>query len=399
MNTIPFELPGFRIQAIDVHDQTLVIRAQSIAAKSCCPDCGTPSSRVHSSYTRSPRDVPCNGRAVQLVLGVRRFRCLNPYCPRTTFAERLPHLVPLRGQRTHRLTDVLREIAFALGGEAGQRIQVHLRMNWSSDTLLRITRATPLDAVRAPTVLGVDDWALRKAHIYGTILVDLCEQRPVDLLADREAETLAAWLRAHPGVQIISRDRASQYAEGARNGAPNAVQIADRWHLLKNLGDALQRMLDRQPKILREVAHAMHKQRNPPPQPALAAAPAPADRPLTYRQQQFQDVKTLLAQGYSQRQVARQLHLHRQTVARYATHDELPGHTAPQTTSKANGFLPYIQQRLNNQNCTLQQIFQELQLMGEALVPNRSAKKHPSGSPAPIVFTTSGDVAVSALGR
>ncbi|HRL13606.1 MAG TPA: transposase family protein, partial [Aggregatilineales bacterium] len=152
MNTIPFELPGFRIQAIDVHDQTLVIRAQSIATKSCCPDCGTPSSRVHSSYTRSPRDIPCNGRAVQLVLGVRRFRCLNAYCPRTTFAERLPHLVPLRGQRTHRLTNVLREIAFALGGEAGQRIQVHLRMNWSADTLLRITRATPLDAVRAPTV-------------------------------------------------------------------------------------------------------------------------------------------------------------------------------------------------------------------------------------------------------
>jgi transposase len=371
MNTIPFELPGFQIQAIIVHDQSLIIKAQSTAAQSCCPDCRTPSTRIHSYYTRSPRDLPCNGRAVQLVLGVRRFRCINEGCQRATFAERLPQLVRLHGQRTQRLTDTLREIGFALGGEAGERILTHLRMTWSADTLLRILRATPLNAMPTPTILGVDDWALRKGHIYGTILVDLIEHRPVDLLPDREAETLAAWLRAHPGVQVISRDRASNYAEGARHGAPGAVQVADRWHLLKNLGDALYRMLDRQPRILREVARAMHRRLNPSPEPSpesdpptSTAAPAPVDKPLTYRQHRFQQVKTLLAQGHSQRQVARQLHLHRQTVARYQAYDELPRHTAPQNTSKAAGFLPYIQQRLNDQDCTLKQLFHELQSMG-----------------------------------
>jgi transposase len=369
-NTIPFELPGFQIQAIEVYDQTLIIQAQSTATQRCCPDCGTFSSRVHSNYTRSPRDLPCNGRAIRLVLGVRRFRCLNARCQRATFAERLPQLVPLRGQRTQRLTETLREIAYEMGGEAGKRILTHLRMTWSADTLLRILRATPVDAFLTPTVLGVDDWAFRKGHVYGTILVDLLEHCPIDLLPDREAETLAAWLRAHPGVEIVSRDRASNYAEGAKQGAPDAVQVADRWHLLKNLGDALQRMLDRQPKQLRAVAKAVqathHPAQVPPesdPLPSTVVA-VPPEKPRTHRQQRFQEVKTLLAQGYSQRQVARQLHLHRRTVARYQAHDELPRHTAPQNTSKAFGFLPYVQQRLNDENYTLKQVFHEIQSMG-----------------------------------
>lgn len=369
-NTIPFELPGFQIHAIVRHDQTLIIQAQSSATQSCCPDCGTASSRVHSYYTRSPRDLPCNGRAIRLVLRVRRFRCLKAHCQRATFAERLPQLVPVRGQRTQRLTDTLRAVAFELGGEAGERILMHLRMTWSADTLLRILRATPLDAFPTPTVLGVDDWAQRKGHIYGTILVDLLEHCPVDLLPDREAETLAVWLRAHPGVEIISRDRASNYAEGAKQGAPNAIQVADRWHLLQNLGDALHRMLDRQPRLLREVARAVQATRHPAQEQSesdpltFGAASVLPEKPLTHRQQRFQEVKSLLAQGYSQRQVARQLHLHRQTVARYQAHDELPRHTAPQNTSKAIGFLPFIQQRLNDQNCTLKQIFHEIQAMG-----------------------------------
>jgi transposase len=243
-------------------------------------------------------------------------------------------------------------------------------MSWSADTLLRILRATALDVFPTPTVLGVDDWAQRKGHIYGTILVDLLEHCPVDLLPDREAETLAVWLRAHPGVQIISRDRASNYAEGARQGAPDAIQVADRWHLLQNLGDALHRMLDRQPKLLREVAKVVQATRHPAlEQPASdpltsEVASVLPEKPLTHRQHRFEQVKTLLVQGYSQRQVARQLHLHRQTVARYAAHDELPRHLAPQNMSKAAGFLPYIQQRLNDQTCTLQQVFHEIQAMG-----------------------------------
>jgi transposase len=163
------------------------------------------------------------------MLGVRRFRCLNTHCQRATFAERLPQLVPLRAQRTQRLTDTLRAVAFELGGEAGERILTHLRMTWSADTLLRILRATPLDAFPTPTVLGVDDWALRKGHIYGTILVDLLEHCPVDLLPDREAETLATWLRAHPGVQVISRDRASRLPTAGICSRTWAMRSTECW--------------------------------------------------------------------------------------------------------------------------------------------------------------------------
>jgi transposase len=194
---------------------------------------------------------------VRLRLRTRRHFCTNELCRQRVFCERLPNVVAAYGRRTVRLNDALTLIGFALGGEAGARTANSLGLIASGDTLLRRIRQFAVreaDVVTSPRIVGVDDWARRKGHSYGTLLVDLEGHRPLDLLPDRDAETLAEWLRAHPGVEIVTRDRAPAYAEGIRSGAPQAVQIADRWHLLKNMGETVEQWSDHHQSLIPEVA-------------------------------------------------------------------------------------------------------------------------------------------------
>jgi len=275
-----------------------------------------------------------------------------------TFCERLPAVVARYARKTARLTEALQLIGFALGGKAGARLAVQLGMTVTADTLLRRLRQAALTEQQTPRILGVDDWAFRRGRRYGTILVDLERRRPVDLLPDREAETLAAWLKAHPGIEIISRDRACAYADGAHAGAPNAIQVADRWHLLKNMGDTVQRVLDRKHAVLRQVAKS------------ITAAPVVVDNetacassesatPLTLPEQakqqsrarrlaRYNDVVMLWQQGVSLRAVARELHLSRTTVKRYVRAESFPekaGH-APRR-SIVDPFGEYLATRWN----------------------------------------------------
>jgi transposase len=187
--------------------------------------------RVHSRYRRTVRDLPCAGVPVVLKLGLRRFVCRNRWCPRRIFCERLPRLAHPRGRFTLRLEGALQQVGLVLGGEPGARLTPLLGMPASPATLLRLVRRTPVAASTPVRVLGVDDWARRKGRTYGTILGVLERRRPIDLLADRSSAEFGTWLGEHRGVEVVSRDRSKEYAEGARQGAPDAVQVADRWHL------------------------------------------------------------------------------------------------------------------------------------------------------------------------
>ena len=208
--------------------------------RAACPLCGRRSRRVHSRYWRTLADRPWNGRPVVLRLLVRRFRCGNTDCPRRIFTERLPELVAPQARRTMRLGQDQQEVGFAVGARPGARLAGRLGMPLSARTLLRLLHTAPCPERPNPRVLGMDEWAWRRGRRYGTILVDLERSQPVDLLPDRDADSVARWLRAHPGVEVVSRDRSRLYADGIGRGAPGAKQVVDRWHVLRNLGETLE---------------------------------------------------------------------------------------------------------------------------------------------------------------
>jgi transposase len=315
--------------------QDITIEAGLVRSAVGCPDCGLLSRRLHSHYPRVLRDLPWQGRPAKIRVTARRFRCLNSACARKTFAERLGSAAPVSARRTARLGDLQRHVAFALGGEAASRLAERLAIPTSPDTLLRMVSKPVVSEPppSAPKVLGVDDWAWRRGHRYGTILVDLERNEVVDLLPDRQAETLADWLRQHPGVEIVARDRAGAYADGIRQGAPEAVQVSDRWHLLRNLGDAVRAVVDRHHGDLRRAAQQMDE---PIPVPPAEDAPSkPAVRRVTTAQRRSQDAHarrhdryekaaSLRAAGCSISAIAASLGTERKTVRRWLRAGKAP---------------------------------------------------------------------------
>lgn len=311
----------------------LIMVLRPAAEGSRCPACQQISRRRHSWYERRLGDLPWEGIPVALELHVRRFFCDNEECGQRIFTERLAETAPRYTRRTTRLSVALEQITRALGGSAGARLAQQLGILASGSTLLRqLRRRAFVDCPRAPRVLGIGDWAWRKGHRYGTILCDLERGKVIDLLPDRSAESTERWLRAHPGAEIISRDRASLYAEAATHAAPRAVQVADRWHLLHNLSEALVDALRPHHRLLAEGARTVAEKSKPTTEAVVEPLPAERSSRSRLRIEQnrerriarYEAVMERFQQGVSQREIARQCGLGRKTVRRFVRAQGFP---------------------------------------------------------------------------
>ncbi len=243
-------LDEFNLDKLDIKAHLINITLTSSRSIALCPLCSDPSRQIHSRYQRQVQDLPWNAMPILLLLNLKRFFCINQNCKRKIFVERLHPAITAYARRTSRLLQKLTELAFELGGQAGTSICEKLGMSTSASSLLRYINRTPLPSEGFIKMVGVDDWAIRKGQTYGTIVVDLQRHRPVALLQDRTKETFVAWLEKHPEVEIISRDRATAYSQAADLAAPQALQVADKFHLLQNLAQAVQRVFERNAKEL-----------------------------------------------------------------------------------------------------------------------------------------------------
>ncbi len=348
-------------------NDSITIRVHSTQPSAICPGCRISSNSLKCRYVRQLSDLPWHDVEVRLELHTRKFRCRNALCRKKVFCERLPRVAAGYARKTARLNEAMVLLAFSLGGRNGSRTAAQLKFPASKDTLLRrIRRIGKSDSSREGKkvrIIGVDDFAFRKGQTYGTILVDLETRTAIDLLPDREAETLKTWLQAHPEIEVVSRDRAPAYADGARRGAPQAKQVADRFHLLKNLREALEKFLGRKYALLKQ-AHAAIKVRRlaeanlpginkespsgndrDPAEKIIGKTGEDSDAEQTRRAERYTKVRELRKKHYSISAIARTLKMHRRTVRLFLSSDELPIRQIGFRRSSLMRFIPYLEKR------------------------------------------------------
>ncbi len=420
MERSPFlPLPeGVLIGQVQITEAQLTVEVISTQPFARCPGCGSPSDHVHCQYQRTVHDVPCGGRSVVLRLCVRKFFCRVPTCPRKVFAERLPDLVEPWARVSTRLLSELKAVGLSASAEVSERLAPRLAMKVKAPTLLRYLRTIPPPPSAPVGVLGIDDFAMRRGDCYGTLLVNLETHRPLDLLPDRTAEAVLPWLKSHAEIEVVSRDRASAYAEAATKALPHATQIADRFHLCKNLREHLQQLLDRKRTCLPKVWDTPLKEAkarctgcvDPPDDlPAgeiLVGSPGSAkagvsdkslgalqpEQPvslieqeveissLTYaerkkkisrdkRYARYEEVMALYRAGIGQRAIARTLRISRKVVRRFVCSPAFPERAEgtgqrPSGKSKLAPYLPYLRERWASGAHNGSRLFREIKERG-----------------------------------
>ncbi|MBK1439660.1 ISL3 family transposase [Parapedobacter sp. ISTM3] len=347
----------YRVVSVDRLRDCINIYVESVQAQCLCPNCCLPAGKVHSYYTRRFSDLPAFGSPCTLFLKARKFRCRTDECPVKIFTERFGDHFSAYKRKTERLAKALYNLAIQNGGRPGERLCNLLSMPASDNTLLRLVHSAPMPERPNVTELGVDDWAMKKRDRYGSILVDLSTNKPIGLLPDREEDTLSGWLKAHPGIRTVSRDRYGNYRRAVSCGAPRAIQVADRWHLLKNLGEAVRKMLEREHVAMRKARES---------QAVSAGAQKARIRSLASPRQheKFRQVKDMLARNIPVREIARVTKMSRITIRKYRDCDELPRRHC--TLSSGLGkHLEFISERLAAEpDLQLKQLLAELQTRG-----------------------------------
>ena len=239
------------IDRIELHEQTVIVHLHAIEPSAPCPRCGTPGSRVHSRYSRTITDVAFGGRCLVLKLQVRKWICREASCSQRIFAERFPEVVQRYARMTDRLINVLQSIGVTTNGADAARIASSLGLPTTAKTIIRCVLQLPLPSEGEVAKVGIDEWAWKKGHRYGTILVNLEKRRIVQLLAERSVETSKAWLGKHPEIDLVSRDRGKIFRDAATEGAPQAKQVVDRFHLQKNFAEVLEKFFRKQEQALK----------------------------------------------------------------------------------------------------------------------------------------------------
>ena len=366
-------LAELAVDEVTDHGDYVLVAARTTGTAAACRGCGMSSSRVHGHYRRLLHDLPAGGRRVLIALTVRRLACQNPACRVRTFAEPVPGLTQRYARRTMLLRRLLELMALPLAGRAASRLLGLLGVDVCRDTLIQLVRALPDPEIGQVTVLGVDDFSKRRGHSYATLLINMDTRKPVDVLDDREASSLAGWLREHPGVQVVCRDRAGAYSLGAKDGAPDAIQVADRWHLWDNLREYVEKTVSAHHRCVREQ-HAVLEQAaaDQAPDPCQAAgetttAHAENRTRVVKARQRYEQVQALKAEGKSVTAVTRQLRLAPGTARRYyhaESADEVTAGSLAGWPSKLDDYKPHLHQRWNEGCTNIQQLHREITGLG-----------------------------------
>ena|SRR5579883_586782 len=373
------DLPALRFDGFSQEENVLTIWLQTTSSQLACPQCGFHSNRVRGGYRRTLRDLPWAGREVRVCARLRKFACVNADCPRRIFTERLLPVAPY-ARSTPRRIACQTSIGLALGGEAGARLSRALSLTTSPATLLRRVRCMPETTQAKPRVVGIDDWALRKGTRYATLLVDQETRRPIDLLQERTSEFLITWLKQQPQIEVITRDRSTEFARAVTEGAPQAVQVADRFHLIANLRDALQHVVERERSALSgltlpasaassEVEVAAIGTRLP--EKRSPAEEAKRQQCQERRKELHLQIQQRRANGDPIQRIAQDLNLTRTTVYRYLRLDEASAtvRTHP-SRSILDVHLPYLVERWTEGCRNATQLWREIVAQGYPGTPS-----------------------------